>query len=111
MKKGIIQNFQFYENEKLFKDGKYLTISFDFVRCCEGIFKLQITNLKLFKHCGHQTKKVCFSSRRVIPPGSKNKTKKKKTNYQVQLYNSFLKDCNEVAVFASVFRLFHILAP
>ena len=38
MEKGIIQNFQFYENEKLFKNGKYLTISLDFVRFCEGIF-------------------------------------------------------------------------
>ena len=59
----------------------------------------------------HQSKKVCFSSRHVIPPGSKNETKKKNTNYQVQLYNSVLKDCNEVAVFTSVFRLFHIMAP
>ena len=41
MEKGIIQNFQFYENEKLFKNGKYLTISLDFVRFCEGMFKLE----------------------------------------------------------------------
>ena len=41
MEKGIIQNFQFYENEKLFKNGKYLTISLDFVRFCEGIFRLE----------------------------------------------------------------------
>ena len=46
MKKGIIQNFQFYENEKFFKNGKishgkYLTISLDFVRFCEGTFRLE----------------------------------------------------------------------
>ena len=41
MKKGIIQTFQFYENEKPFKNGKYLTISLDFVRFCEGIFRLE----------------------------------------------------------------------
>ena len=41
MEKGIIQNFQFYENEKLFKNGNYLTISLDFVRFCEEIFRLE----------------------------------------------------------------------
>ena len=48
MKKGIIQNFQFYENEKLFKNGNYLTISFDFVRFCEGIFRFQTRGLQQF---------------------------------------------------------------
>ena len=46
MKKGIIQNFQFYEmkafkNGQNISDGKYLTISLDFVRFCEGIFRLE----------------------------------------------------------------------
>ena len=46
MKKGIIQNFQFYENENFLKmekisHGKYLTISLDFARFCEGTFRLE----------------------------------------------------------------------
>ena len=41
MEKGIIQNFQFYENEKLFKNGKYLTISLDFVRFSPCIMCMQ----------------------------------------------------------------------
>ena len=46
MKKGINQNFQFHENEKLFTNGKisagkYLTTSLHFVRFCEGTFRLE----------------------------------------------------------------------
>ena len=48
MKKGIIQNFQVYENEKLFKNGNHLTISLDFVRFCEGIFRLFINLNEIF---------------------------------------------------------------
>ena len=66
MKKGIIQNFQFYENEKLLKNGKnipwkYLTISLDFVRFCEGTFRLEEAIINLNEIFDGQEQQSNFS--------------------------------------------------
>ena len=71
---------------------------------------LQVTNVQFFKHSGASNQKGLFFKPLCNPTCLKNKTRKKRTNYQVQLYSSFSEDCNRVAVLVSVFRLFHILA-